>query len=228
MIVLAPSAPASPASPASATHHSETSGKPSANDAANAGFAQLLPERLRSEFENRDWFAIVQHDPFLAMAELALREKAQAARAAWGLQRMEGLALVIVEPTRWPDAIVRDLCAAVRRWLPAATLWSTTGDRIEPIASDAAKPLVNSKPSTAASARSSTLRVFDLDALVAALPREQESPNGGSEPAFALPTKSKPAPPAEAGRLTRDEIDMLLQHDAQDEPSPAHDQERRS
>src|SRR5262245_42481345 len=76
-----------------------------------------LAEPLRAAFAARDWFPILQHDPYLAFAELSLREQAQSSRAAWGLQRMEEIALVIVSTTVWPAEIVHDLASAVRSHL---------------------------------------------------------------------------------------------------------------
>lgn len=239
VIVLVPApppptqpAPASPADPAYAGFAVTP-----APDAANPPAG--LSEALRAEFEKRDWFAVVEHDPHLALAELALREKAQSARAAWGLQRMEGLALVIVEPKRWADETVADLCAAIRRWLPAATIWSASGDRIDAINNPpCSKVKSNSRTashnSSTSNARPTSPRVFDLDALVAALPRGPVSTNGFADAASA-PSSSSPASPpaapipapnvAEPGRLSRDEIDMLLHMNMQDEPDASPPQQ---
>lgn len=85
-----------------------------------------MTEGLKALFAARDWFAVQQHDPYLAMAELCLRERTQAARAAWGLQRMEQIALVVLQPERWQH--LDELIAAVRRYLPNASAWMATSD----------------------------------------------------------------------------------------------------
>lgn len=85
-----------------------------------------MTEGLKALFAARDWFAVQQHDPYLAMAELCLRERTQAARAAWGLQRMEQIALVVLQPEHWRH--LDELIAAVRRYLPNASAWMATSD----------------------------------------------------------------------------------------------------
>src|SRR5256885_374028 len=45
-----------------------------------------LTHRLKLLLGPSGWIATAYHDPYLAMAELCLRERAQASRAAWGLQ----------------------------------------------------------------------------------------------------------------------------------------------
>lgn len=175
------------------------------------GTALAMSEALRAEFQKRDWFAVVHHDPYLALADIALREKAQAARAAWGLQRIEGLALVVVDLQSWEESMVRDLCTAVRRWLPAATLWSASDDRIEPIAYETISP-------KSPNALQRGHRVFDLDALVAALPRGPATANSLPDDSANAAAPSVPQSiEIERGRLSRDEIDMLLHIDLQDD-----------
>src|SRR5688572_1641165 len=84
--------------------------------------------KLSEAMSQRDWFPIEQHDPYLAMAELCLRERAQTARAGWGLQRMEHLALVIVEPSRWPA--LDSLIEAVGKYLTLASIWLVKNDEL--------------------------------------------------------------------------------------------------
>jgi hypothetical protein len=172
---------------------------------------------LAHEFQKRDWFAVVQHDPYLALAELALRERAQTARAAWGLQRMEGLALVVVEPARWPEASMRDLFSAVRRWLPpSVTIWTATEDRIERAAEPAA--IFATEPATNASP--------DFDALIAALPRRPIASvsSNGEEAATTQPRANRAVSKPE--RLSREEIDMLLYEDEHSNNPPPGEGER--
>src|SRR5215510_1021765 len=77
-----------------------------------------LTEGLKKLFAARDWFAVEQQDPYLAMAELCLRERAQVARSAWGLQRMELIALVVLQPAQWPQ--LQQLVDAVHQFVPSA------------------------------------------------------------------------------------------------------------
>ena len=171
-----------------------------------------LSTALAEEFQRRDWFAVVQHDPYLALAELALRERAQAARAAWGLQRMEGLALVAIEPSRWPGTLVRDMFSAVRRWLPpSVTVWTAIDDRIDRAPNeepDPATPISNAIATSAA----------DFDALLAALPRgpvaaPHANGSDSESTAAAAATGSTAGRAAKPERLSREEIDMLLHED---------------
>src|SRR4029453_18060577 len=85
-----------------------------------------LSEGLKKLFAARDWFAVEQHDAYLAMAELCLRERAQVARSAWGLQRMELIALVVMHPEQWPQ--LQQLVNAVHQFVPSATIWSAAQD----------------------------------------------------------------------------------------------------
>jgi hypothetical protein len=91
-----------------------------------------LTHRLKSLFGQQGWYAVSYHDPYLAMAELCLRERAQASRAAWGLQRAEHMALVIVDPHRWPG--VDGLVAAIKRYTPSASVWSYREGELRSIA----------------------------------------------------------------------------------------------
>lgn len=122
---------------------------------ASAGRAAGLSDGLKSLFAARDWFAIEQHDPYMAMAELCLRERAQVARAAWGLQRMEQTALVILEPGRWPN--LDELVRAMREYLPSATIWTASDSDITPLddsvhAASRASALTNASKSRARAA----------------------------------------------------------------------------
>src|SRR5262245_27517510 len=81
-----------------------------------------LTHRLKLQLGPTGWLATAYHDPFLAFTELCLRERAQTSRAAWGLQRADKLAMVIVDPLRWnhPEigASVNDLVSAIKRYTP--------------------------------------------------------------------------------------------------------------
>src|SRR5512145_2153714 len=89
-----------------------------------------LSEPLQQEFTVRDWFAVQVHDPYLALTELFVREKAQATRSSWGLQRMEQLALVITHAHNW--AHIDWLAESVRRYVPHASVWVAGDDHVRP------------------------------------------------------------------------------------------------
>jgi hypothetical protein len=89
-------------------------------------------DSLQSQFAARDWYAIQFHDPYLALAELCLREKSQISRDAWGLQRLEQISLVVLEPAMWSAAGVElhELTAVVQRIIPSASLWHIVDEQI--------------------------------------------------------------------------------------------------
>ena len=164
-----------------------------------------LTASLRGEFEKRDWFAIEQNDPYLAFTELCLRDKAQAARSSWGLQRMEQLALVVTHPQQWSD--LRELAAAVRKYVPVSTMW---------IADEAGVQRLDGGPAS--------------EPLPAVTFVDAESPEASGEAEFTAATPIATAPvngrtnhagfddPADASqRITREENDMLLQMGPGDE-----------
>ena len=91
-----------------------------------------LTHRLKMQLGPAGWIATAYHDPHLAFAELCLRERAQASRAAWGLQRVEKLAMVIVDPMRWPG--VADLVAAIKRYTPSVAIWTYRDGSLQAIA----------------------------------------------------------------------------------------------
>ena len=188
-------------------------------DAQSADGAACVIERLQPEFEKRDWFAIVHADPYLAFTELALRERAQAARAAWGLQRMEGLALLIVEPEQWPSTLLDDLRQALRRSLPTAAVWIASDDRIEPAE---APPTVSAAPerTTLSSLRLGVHQPSELNPPRARTFASTAGANGSAEPERETPATDHAAGLPDAGRLTRDEIDMLLQESELDSERP--------
>lgn len=215
VIVLAPSAVAPESNPSTTPDSASRTG-PETSPASG------LSAPLTEEFQRRDWFAVVQHDPYLALAELALRERAQAARAAWGLQRMEGLALVAIEPSRWPGTLVREMFSAVRRWLPpSVTVWTAINDRIDRAPDEEPDPATVITNAVATGAA-------DFDALLAALPRGSAAPphaNGSDSDSAASASVTGPAAgrAAKPERLSREEIDMLLredQHEHADDRAP--------
>jgi hypothetical protein len=85
--------------------------------------------------EGRGWVVREAGDPLGAMAELCLLDRTRVMREEWGLQTVEALALVVVEPTRWPN--LPALVSAVSRYVPQAKLWSVSGDDLNPLGPDA-------------------------------------------------------------------------------------------
>lgn len=143
-----------------------------------------VTDSLKSDFEARDWFAVEQTDPYLAMAELCLRERSQTARAAWGLQRMEQVALVIAPPQYWPQLLLQELIAAVAQHLPAASIWE---------AKDGSLQAIQDSPSLDPNPKSKI-----------------PNPKSMLEPRLAHPKPESLGDDASRSRLTREEIDMLL------------------
>jgi len=200
-----------------------------------AGRTTGLSDGLKSLFAARDWFAIEQHDPYLAMAELCLRERAQVARAGWGLQRMEQIALVILEPERWPR--LDELVSAVNEYLPNATVWTATDSDVTPLNSPDqadARPAAAPPPTlryTAMANKNSIsddgpvatkmnrpnpgLRIAGAPQPIPPAPRSAESANGAHDddptPRPALMNEDEADAAATSQRITREEIQMLLQ-----------------
>ena len=84
--------------------------------------AQDCGDDIQSMLDHRGWIAHKADDALGALAELCLLERTQSLRRAWGLQTVERLALVVVEPQRWPQ--LPAMVSAVRRYVPKAALWS--------------------------------------------------------------------------------------------------------
>lgn len=177
--------------------------------------ASAISESLRRQFSERDWFPVLHHDPYLALSELALRDRAQTTRAAWGLQRMEGIALVILQPETWPQPLMDDLTSAARRCVSGATIWTVTDERIEPALSRPNDPAARATSNPAPFARSSNVpasRATDADRLPA-----EEMDHG------KIPAENQELD--RMARLSREEIDMLLQEnaDAATQATASHD-----
>ncbi|MHC4948678.1 MAG: hypothetical protein ACYTG1_10505 [Planctomycetota bacterium] len=87
-------------------------------------------DRLRAALAERDWHPVEHADGYAALAELCVRERALAARAAWGVERRERLALVIASPDR--HGRLDRLLAALRRHAPAVSIWIFDGTDLVP------------------------------------------------------------------------------------------------
>jgi hypothetical protein len=93
--------------------------------------AQDRGEDIQSLLDRRGWFAHEADDALGALAELCLLERTQTLRQAWGLQTVEQLALIVVEPQRWPQ--LQEMLSAVRRYVPKATVWSFANNGLQPL-----------------------------------------------------------------------------------------------
>lgn len=107
------------------------------------------PARLRALLVARDWHAATQHDPYLALAELCIRRRAQTSRSAWGLAGSERQALVINEPDKFTGLV--DLLAAMKKYLPQARVMRYQGGTLSALSSvepekNMAHPDANSEP----------------------------------------------------------------------------------
>ena len=179
---------------------------------------------LKAEFAQRDWYAVEHSDPCMAMAELCLREKSQAARAAWGLQRMEQIALVVLQPDAWRQhaGMLDDLTDAVKAFVPSASIWIADDHDLKPIHRGLFNhsPLIEptQEPAPRPQAAGHTLRLADADAGHVPAAGNHSEPHA---PEIELLTHGKSSTRGAVAqgaeeteehptRLTRQEIDMLL------------------
>jgi hypothetical protein len=183
-------------------------------------------ERLTALFAARDWFAIEHTNAHLAMAELCLRERAQSARAAWGLQRVEKSALVIIEPTHGHEHA--DLIRAVHRYLPSTSVWAYADSELTP---------QNDAPATGSARRETqpsiqrpiTMTPPTTQSPIATAPKRPAPPPSAIESSSLELRESgheseqrSDEPLASSSRISREEIDMLLHAEADDSsPLPA-------
>jgi hypothetical protein len=91
-------------------------------------------EVLQALLDRRGWIAHETSDLLEALAELCLLQRTLASRRAWGLTPAEQLALVVVEPRRWPQLAA--MLAAARRYVPQASVWSFVDGGLHSLASD--------------------------------------------------------------------------------------------
>jgi hypothetical protein len=93
--------------------------------------AQDCGDDVQSMLDRRGWIAHEADDTLGALAELCLLERTQALRQAWGLQTVERLALVVVEPQQWPQ--LPAMVSAARRYVPKVALWSFVDGGLHPL-----------------------------------------------------------------------------------------------
>lgn len=129
------------------------------------------------------WEVIKCVDPLHAMAELALSEHGQAARAAWGLSRAVRTVLAISWPETCPH--LKAMLTAVGRYFPNVTICNCSNSQL--------KPLPLSTPPTSP-------------------PRDIPADPSPQSPADST-TSDNPSPASKTERatLSREELDMLLE-----------------
>ena len=86
--------------------------------------------RAREQLDARGWAAHLSSDPLPALAELCLLDRLDEKRRAWG-RPTSGLALVVVDPSRWPQ--LPAMLSAARRYVPTAALWTFDDGRLTPL-----------------------------------------------------------------------------------------------
>lgn len=95
----------------------------------------LPPDRPRShartELAGRGWDVLELTSAIEAMAELAICERSQAARSAWGLQRGANVILAIEEPAACQH--VPPLLRAIRMYLPSLTVLECIDGQFSPL-----------------------------------------------------------------------------------------------
>jgi hypothetical protein len=177
-------------------------------------------EQLRSRLEDRAWRPIAVDDPYLAMAELCLRDHARRSRTALGRDEGEPPVLVLAGPTAGGGiGRMRDMFKAIRRYLPDASIWLFANEELLPLHGAKIDPAgTGDEPP----ARSGPPPAGRPEAISAA--RRAPRPLRLTEPLTA------PTPPPdhdqagedetgddESGRITAEEIEMLLQRRPQPE-----------
>lgn len=209
----------------------------------------LTPERgpeesaLRARPETAAWTILPQDDAHATMAELCLRDRARAARSAWGLRPVDHLALVVAEPEAWDDDApdIEHLIGAVPRYLPSVTVLTWASGRLVSRAgpSLAASPAVEpTRPAPEPVSTAPRRTRAAAPALRLSGPMDPETkpaspaPPVATDPPSANGAKHAAAPPLEADvdddltnpdeeaiRVTRAEIDMLLEPERGGTPS---------
>jgi hypothetical protein len=90
---------------------------------------------LSRTLAERQWTPIIVNDPLAALAEAAIRVRAQASQASDGkLRAQPTIAMAICE--QWMGEHVRDrdrLLQAICRYLPAISLWAYEGEKLMPL-----------------------------------------------------------------------------------------------
>jgi hypothetical protein len=178
-------------------------------------------ERLRSRLADRHWRATVFDDPFLAMAELCLREHARLSRAARGQAGAEPSALVLTGPAAGGGlGRLRDMFEAVRHYLPETSIWLYANEELLPLAG---ARISDAREAGAAQARRERAEPAPAVPPMPTYPPKAlrlTEPLSGAVPAHADGDEEEEAADAEdtSRRITAEEIEMLFERE-QDEHS---------
>ncbi len=141
-----------------------------------------LAEDVRAALEALGWRPWQAGDALTAMADLCVLSRTLATRESAGRGAGESLALLVVEPGRWGELSV--FAGAVRRYLPAVSLWAFERGQIAAYGPAAGGAGPDGEARAAAPEAPAPRR------------REAESAEG--------------AGPVEPVAITREEIEMLL------------------
>jgi len=145
--------------------------------------------RVREQLDARGWAAHLSSDPLPALAELCLLDRLDAKRRAWG-RPTNGLALVIVEPSRWSQ--LPEMLSAARRYVPTAALWTFDNGRLTPLVLEHDSDNGSDASGPADRANDAAPRSYEMRTT-------PEAPNAG--------------PHDDSRKITGDEISMLLDGD---------------
>jgi hypothetical protein len=183
-----------------------------------------LDEHLKAAFTQREWFAVEHTEPHQAMAELCLREKAQTARAGWGLQRVEKSALLIIDPFEFCAA--RSLIAAAQRYLPQASVWTFADGEFTAVGKACTEGLPGADVRSREARGPKIARGAEPPWTINHAPTRQIPPTSpviAPSPDIALTSGSDEEPALIPTRISREEIDMLLHADDEETPSGGDD-----
>ncbi len=147
--------------------------------------------RVRDQLRARGWAAHLSSDPLPALAELCLLDRLDAKRRAWGRPTI-GLALVVVEPWRWPQ--LPAMLSAARRYVPTAGLWTFDGGRLTPLVVQNESDNDSGAPSRVDRANDAVPRSYEMRTT-------PEAPDAGRDDDH------------DSRQITGDEISMLLDGD---------------
>jgi hypothetical protein len=90
-------------------------------------------------------------DPVLAMAELAVCERGQAARSAWGLERATRVVLAVDQPDDCQHLAA--MLEAVAHYMPSVAVWDCSDGQLRPMPLPAVAP-AEQRPRTGSAADS--------------------------------------------------------------------------
>ncbi len=153
--------------------------------------------RAREQLGARGWAAHLSSDPLPALAELCLLDRLGAKRRAWG-RPTNGLALVVVEPSRWSQ--LPAMLSAARRYVPTAALWTFDDGQLTPL-------VVEPDSDNGGAARGPAARTNDAAPRSYQMRTTPEAPTAGRDDDH------------DARQITGDEISMLLDGDFHTRPA---------